>query len=570
MNAPPKTLPVAVKEIVTILRTSLWLWLSPTVACTLLAIAFAFVRADTWQASQALWVRDEAAGSLSGRGDFDNSESKKATLETVIELARNHKVVADALRQVGPPADKSALDWPKRTDIDDLSGAVAVVSPQGSELGGTEHIYLTVSDQVPSRAAALAAAIAEQMENRWQELRRAKANSVIQELTRSVQLAERELQVANQRLAALEVKIGSDLGELRSLNDASVGSSTLRTTQQQIATELRQLRQRVVTDQQLLGLLTTSRRSPDNLIAAPSQLLDSQPSLRRLKEGLVDAQLRTANLRGTMNEAHPKVRAAMAAEDEVRDNLRRELQVAVIGLRADLDVSEKLVASLTQQQRIVESRLNELVGMRTHYAKLSADVQHRLRRFEQAKEQLSDANARQEAAATTSLLTVLDQPLVASAPMGPSRKIIVAAGGFGGLSIGFGLVFLLWTANGQPRRRWTDYLRSGRRASDLQGRRESDAATGNAPSRRQSDAASDPHEHPGRSERRAARAMPTSEDPNSGVEHSGFSEAAVSQSVASAVSRDVRLEPPTAVRSATETELTLSESLKRLEQLTAK
>ena len=68
---------------------------------------------------------------------------------------------------------------------------------------------------------------------------------------------------------------------------------------------------------QLLTLLKDAEADPTRLMAAPNSLLDSQPALRRLKDGLVDAQLRTATLQGRMSAEHPEVVAAREAEVQV-------------------------------------------------------------------------------------------------------------------------------------------------------------------------------------------------------------------------------------------------------------
>ena len=56
-----------------------------------------------------------------------------------------------------------------------------------------------------------------------------------------------------------------------------------------------------------------------------NRLLDSQPALRRLKDGLVDAQLRTAALQGRMSAEHPEVISAKEAETQVAARVHAEL-----------------------------------------------------------------------------------------------------------------------------------------------------------------------------------------------------------------------------------------------------
>jgi succinoglycan biosynthesis transport protein ExoP len=47
----------------------------------------------------------------------------------------------------------------------------------------------------------------------------------------------------------------------------------------------------------------------------------------------LDAQLRTAQLLGTMSPIHPQVVAAREAEQEIRRHLRSELTVAIRGVQ---------------------------------------------------------------------------------------------------------------------------------------------------------------------------------------------------------------------------------------------
>ena len=74
-------------------------------------------------------------------------------------------------------------------------------------------------------------------------------------------------------------------------------------------------------NRQLLALLEQAQADPTRLMAAPTRLLDSQPALRRLKDGLVDAQLRTATLQGRMSAEHPEVISAKEAETQVAARL---------------------------------------------------------------------------------------------------------------------------------------------------------------------------------------------------------------------------------------------------------
>ena len=72
---------------------------------------------------------------------------------------------------------------------------------------------------------------------------------------------------------------------------------------------------------QQLEILLAASQDPETLVATPNRLLEAHPGLRRLKEGLVDAQLRVAELMGKMNESHPDVKAALTEEAEIQQDL---------------------------------------------------------------------------------------------------------------------------------------------------------------------------------------------------------------------------------------------------------
>ena len=60
---------------------------------------------DTWEASQALIVRNEASSAEKGPGKFSYPEEMKTVQETILEVVRSRSVLEAALREVGPPAD---------------------------------------------------------------------------------------------------------------------------------------------------------------------------------------------------------------------------------------------------------------------------------------------------------------------------------------------------------------------------------------------------------------------------------------------------------------------------------
>jgi uncharacterized protein involved in exopolysaccharide biosynthesis len=449
------------------LRNQLWLWVTPTVVFTVLGLAYALIRADQWGASQALVVRDEAIGSYHIPGRFDSTESLRASQEMILEVARSRVAVLGALRVLGPPKNRpSAASWPSEDEIAVLQDNISVSAPKGSEFGTTEVIYLTVNGPSRERAIQQTAAVCDQLEKRLSDLRNAKAASVIAEFENTLAIALEDQEQATARLERMEVEVGSDLGELRILNDYGSGDSNLRAALNQIKAELRQAASAHEAMRQMHELLLAARDDPDQLLTTPARLLQSQPTLGRLREGLVDSQLRTATLRGRMRDDHPSVVAAIRAEQKVRQSIDAELAVSLRGVTADLQVSEQQLESLNQQQHELQSRLSRLAGLRARYSNLVDDLAQSTEIVNEAKQSLVEARASQIAAQSTSLLTRFQSPVAGEHPNGPGKSQIVAAGFVGGLLIGIGLVVLGVPTRPSSGRRWTDFLPFGRRAAD--------------------------------------------------------------------------------------------------------
>lgn len=478
MNQPAA--PLHPREIPGLLRKFFWLWTLPALGIAAAAGTYAAISPESWKATQALVVRDEVAGNLSGQGRFDSTDALKAAQETVLEVARNQEVVARALRAVGPPADcDHSHRWPTQRDVLDACSQIRVSAPQGVEFGQTDVLHLSVEAQSRQRAVALASAVCDQLEARLRALRDHKAQSVLDELQKAVELARVDFDQSNRSLEAMERAVGDDLGELRVLNDSSNGESNLRAALNQIDADLREARARDDAVRQRLELLTDAKRDPEHLLAMPNDLLDAQPALRRLKDGLVDAQLRSAELLGRMSRNHPLAQAALTAESQVKQHLHDELTVAVRGLEADRQVSAARVAALEEQARQVTERLDRLAGLRARYGNLVAEADQRRQMLHDAERALADARARQSAAHAASLLTRVDSPLTGDRPEGPGRATIAAAGVAGGLLVGWGLVFLVAPIRARWERRSNGSIPFGRRAGDPPvGRRATDARFG--------------------------------------------------------------------------------------------
>ncbi len=440
------------------------LWLAPVLICTTIAAAYAMMKKPTYQASQSMHVRDEAIGTIARPGQFSDTDARKTAQETVLEVARSHQVVAAALKTVGrEPGKPASGDFPSNDDIESLRDGIKVSAPRGAELGQTEVIYLSVRAASTDRAIALTDAISEQLVKQLGRLRDLKTKSVIDELTRRRDLAKADLEVATRQLEEMERAVGRDLATLRSMNQTG-GNSQLSSAQSEIKNEIRVATRTLDTSKQLQKYLQAARGDTYKLVATPNSLLESQPALRRLKDGLIDKQLKTAEMLGTMNAEHPQVKAALVAEQEIRDDLQAELALAIRALNTDIQLAQSQIESLERQSNKISDRLDRLAGLRARYGNLVAEVDQRSNYVEQSEQELSQARASQASAALVSLVTRIDQPRAGMRPVGPGKKIIVLAGLAGGLLIGMGSVLLMVP---QSRGRRRNDPEGGRRATDV-------------------------------------------------------------------------------------------------------
>ncbi|HEX5472973.1 MAG TPA: Wzz/FepE/Etk N-terminal domain-containing protein [Lacipirellulaceae bacterium] len=430
-------------DFVRLIRTHVRWWAIPAVACAALAAAYSLVAPRHWQATQTLFVRPQAASVSDERlGKFSDLSEMKTLQETILELAKSQSVIHATLTEVGPRTNSPVAHWPTERDIQNFREEIDMRPPGGAEFGKTEVFYLSVRDTNRNRASALVAALCTQLQHRMQELRDHNAQGMVTELQNTVAMAEGDLAVQIGRLSAFEAKVGADLAELRSLNADTGGQDAVSQELQSIDTERRATESQLRENQRLLKLLVAAKNDPQQLLATPNSLLISQPAISQLKNALVNAQIRTASLLGTRSEEHPFVIAARESEQLIRDQLNRELDVAIRGLHVDIDLATDREKSLTTKYDAARQRVSHLAANRAEYANLLASVQNHTRLVEAARKNLADARAQQAGARSASLISRVDGVEAGISPIGPSRSTITGAGGLAGLLLGFGVVFL--------------------------------------------------------------------------------------------------------------------------------
>jgi succinoglycan biosynthesis transport protein ExoP len=458
------------------------LWIGTTALFGTLGILYIlFFKQDQFLASQAILVRDEANGAVMRLGRFQTQAEMKAAQETILEMAKSHQVVREALSTTGPEPERfsfsiePAEEFPSTRQIEDFAkNAISVHAPKGTEFGITEVICIDILSNSQQRALELNRALYDALESRLQQVRTVRADSVIAELSYARDAAKAELKIATDQLHVMEREAGTDLSDLRGMTDMIAGGSSARLEYDQIKNELRQTEQTLQQLQSDLELLRKAIVDPASFVIAPSALLNSQPGLKRFREGLVDAQLSASQLSGKFTEEHPLVIASNSAQNTIIQRFSRELRASIESIEADLAVIEKKRERLEGQRVQLEDRLSQIADRRSRYANLAADVKARIAILENAERELAEATAARDSSRSTSLLTRLDAPIVSDKPVGPGKTMLAAVCTLSGLAFGLGIVFLITPIDAGPT--------FGRRISDrFNGRRQSDTVTNETP-----------------------------------------------------------------------------------------
>jgi polysaccharide biosynthesis transport protein len=422
------------------------LWLATTILFSAVGIGYVlFLKKDTWLASQSIVVREDANRALFRQSRVDAETETKAAQETFVELAKNHQVVKNALKTVGPiPTLLGApKNWPTPKDVQEtIDDVISIHAPRGIDFGKTDVIYLDVKQSTPERAIELNKVICAALQKHMSELRRGIAGAIVTELKRARDVGRAELDKANQKLQEVELKAGSDLTDLRGLIERG-GSFSSRALHDQLVGEIRQAElghHQLASD---LNQLESASKDPASFLTAPSSLFASQPGLIRLREGLVDAQIEVSQLAGKLTDDHPNMLAARRSLDGIILRLNEEFQASLASARQAFQVSQDRLTRLTEQKSSLESRLNELAEKRSAYESLLADVETRSTIVQDAERRLSDAEANLAVSENSSCFTLLDDPVISDRPIGPGRKTIIIASVASGMLFGIGLVFLI-------------------------------------------------------------------------------------------------------------------------------
>src|SRR5205085_11345646 len=161
-----------------------------------------------------------------------------------------------------PESVGEASAWPTAKDVESLQDSLKLTPPKGAEFGKTEVFYLKLQNTNRERAIALTSAVCHQLQKQFEQLREQKAKSITAELVKTVSLAQADLNASTDTLTTMETQVGSDLAELRALNELPSGEGGLRKISIELANELRTQKVAVKSNEELLALLGEAQDDP--------------------------------------------------------------------------------------------------------------------------------------------------------------------------------------------------------------------------------------------------------------------------------------------------------------------
>jgi uncharacterized protein involved in exopolysaccharide biosynthesis len=436
------------------LRKYLLLLVVPPLLCGALAFAWLLVTPQSWKAYQSLLVRDDLLGDSFKPGRFSSLENQKSAQETILHIARKPQVIRGALEALGPTPDQSATSetWLSEQAIEDTRDSISIVAPNGAEFGKTDVVVLSVKSKSRERACRFADFVTSEIEKNLREVRHDQLVSMQRELELSVQQLTREYELIAEKVKGVELAVGSDLPVLRSLLDRASRASDVQRALEQIRQERRAAENELEVARKQLQLLQLIESDPAQFSISSSELLTMQPIFKKLREGLTDAELRLLTESGRYEPGHPSVVHAREVIEQTRQQIRREAQVVIEGLRSQESTAEAKFQRLLKSEQQYDERLARLGEKRVEYETLALEMQKRGETLGKAKTDLAQIQSLAEAAERVSLITRIGQPQADLRPDGLTKKATLLLAILGGLIIGGGLVGLFYEPD--PRAPW--------------------------------------------------------------------------------------------------------------------
>ncbi len=408
--------------------------------CASISVVYALLTQKRWRASQTMLLRDDLLGQSFKPGRFPSQESLKNAQETLLHIAKKSSVIREALRRTYP--DKAESDaWPSAALVDQTRELVSLLAPNGSDFGKTDVVVLSVYQATPESAKVFAERLSEQIEVHLRMFRMDVLRSMERELQLQYNQARTEFEAVAAPVRELVGAAGIDLESLRSFKD-SQGSFELQRVIENIKTEKRRFQTELQTCEKQLQLLREARAQPQRSFVRNNELVQQQPALRKLTDGLNEAKLAYNTLAGTLLPDHPRVKGAQQAIENLELQIASEIELIEESLRTQMELAKSQVEFFQNEEAKYEQRMLSINERRVDFQQLTNDLSQRLEALSKLQTNLSEIQSLASTADKVSLVSIVGPPELATKPKGTSRAFLVLLGLLGGGLLGLGIAVL--------------------------------------------------------------------------------------------------------------------------------
>ena len=427
-----------------VLKSHGMLLVVPALGLAFLGGIYGLFSTKQYSATQSLTIRDDLNSDSFDLGRFDTEESLKSAQEMVLEIARNPDVIRPILEELGPPSQSifGSSGFPSDAAIETVQGKINIGAPNGGEFGKTYGFILSAQESTRERSQRFMELLLDGVSQRLRAVRSDHLLGIQRELEQKVKIANAAFGEASQKLGVLEVELGEDLSAIRSLSVEFPSDGSLAVQVQQIENEIRDSQDKLERAQQQRAILQQAKSIRQG-VPTTRELFVMQPTLEIMFRDLAAAKnLRSKDL-GRYEEAHFKIKAHDATINDLSEKISKHIEFAIKGVQSQIKTLEASLHRRLEKKAELVKRLKKLASLRVEYDRCKFDASKKQAIYGQAYERLVDARALCESSAESDIVTRVGGVQVSVYPEGPGTKMLVIAGGLGGLLMGLGFIVLL-------------------------------------------------------------------------------------------------------------------------------
>ena len=419
------------QRLANLLRAKVWIIATVTCVIFLAAVAYVLRAPKIYESRAVLQVSQEPQKVLKIDNVSDEKQDSTDYLNTVVQAFTSRKLMLRVIRSMGLENDPKFAP-PKKDGLpyNEIELANLMSSKVGVSLRrNTRLVDVTVFDEKPEMAQKLVATVVKEFLRETFEQRRAAArlaNEFLREEARHLKTkledAERKLQVYKEshNTVSLEERQNIIVEQLREVNTK--------------ATEAKSTRLRLEAD--LDQIRKINPRDSEQLLQIES--VANIPQVALIRERLLKAENDFAAIAKRNLPMHPRFITAQTRIANLKATLAETLSKAGKMVAKEYDSAREAEAKLQKSLKEQEEKAMELNRVAIPYNVLQRDVESDRDLFESVTLRLKETYITE--GIDNAPFRIIEEPLIASSPSKPRKKLILALGLVLGVVVGVGTV----------------------------------------------------------------------------------------------------------------------------------